>query len=87
MKIRVNEVPHWNKTDIHVLKLSMLKQALGELADRRMSPRIRKEAIDWLFEENLSNPFNARECARAGGYDIDRLRDNLQGLIRHLKIA
>lgn len=83
MKIRITEIPHWNYSDVHQLKLSMLKQALEEIADRRRSIKMRDEAREWLFDENPDNPFSARKCAIAGGYDIDRLRELLSFLTRY----
>ena len=73
----------WTVKEVKELKLGLIKTSLEEIKDRRKSPAMRKEAWDWIMNDDDA-PFSARECASENDLDIDNLRRMLRRLIKDI---
>lgn len=74
----------WSDDAINELRYSMIVIAVKEIRDLRKSKAMRKEAWDWLFDDECCSPFSAPVCAKCTGYDIEELRRLLLRLVPSL---
>ncbi|EKA5635824.1 hypothetical protein OKZ62_001728 [Vibrio navarrensis] len=75
----------WTDEEITKMQEGMLIDALKEISDGRKSPKMRKEAIDWIMRESI-HPFSADVCAQISGYNIATLRAYLRPIVKRLTI-
>lgn len=64
----------WTTESITELMLGLLTTALSEVRDRRKSEIMRREAKEWLMQDDPHSPFSALNCCRQLGLDLHVLR-------------
>lgn len=69
-------IPVWTDDDIHELHYKIMMRKLCEVCDGRLSPRVRREIIDWVMCDEIA-PFSFACCCILEGADPLEFRENL----------
>lgn len=77
--LELEENYQWNDDDILDMQFKVLRYSLVEISDRRRSRKMRDEALEWLFNDDL-HPFSSQLCAQSHKINIQVIRNTVKRL-------